>query len=73
MHALLTWEHMAAIIPHYNVGTGPQGGDIITKIADLVPKMLNSVHRKKLRKITAAAQQVGRDVGALAQSVADFP
>lgn len=72
---LCGWNNVAAIIPHYNVGAGPdpQGGDVITKIVTLVPKMLNSAHRKKLNRIITSSEQIGRDMGVLAQNVADFP
>ncbi|KAG0575026.1 hypothetical protein KC19_VG312000 [Ceratodon purpureus] len=69
----VTFLTTPAIIPHYNSGTGIQRVDIITRIVDLVPKMLNKAHRKKLNKITTSMEQVGRDMGVLAQSVADFP
>lgn len=67
---------VAAVLPHYNPGTEAQRaakGDAITKMMEIVPRMLNTAHRKKLNRIKASAQRLGHDMGALVQDVARFP
>ncbi|XP_024377390.1 uncharacterized protein [Physcomitrium patens] len=69
----VTFLTTPAVVPHYNTDRALPDGDVITKVVELVPKMLDNMHRKKLNKIRESARQLGHDISLLGQDMANFP
>lgn len=71
---LCCWRLLGTeMVSRYRPGKDPQKEDAITRVTQMIPRMLNNVHRKKLKKIADSAEQLGRDLSSLVQYLANFP